>query len=73
MWHLRIWFNGRLDSVRLMIGLSDIKGVFQPKGFYGSVIVWPEGMSEELPVKVAISLHWINKMTRCLEPQYLDI
>jgi len=29
--HLGTWFSGGLGSVRLMVGLDDLKGVFQPK------------------------------------------
>lgn len=28
---LRMWFSGRVDSVRLMAGLADLKGLMQPK------------------------------------------
>lgn len=30
-WQLGTWFIGRLGSVRLMFGLGELKGVFQPK------------------------------------------
>jgi len=38
MWYLGTWFSGGLVSVRLMIGL-DLKGFFQLKRFYNSVIL----------------------------------
>jgi len=28
---LGTWFSGKLGSVRLMVGLHDLKGLFQPK------------------------------------------
>ena len=38
MWCLGTWFSGGLDSVRLMVGLDDLRGLFQPKQFSDSVI-----------------------------------
>jgi len=38
MWCLGTWFSGGLGSVRLMVGLSDLKVLFQPKWFYDSMI-----------------------------------
>ncbi|KAK4832046.1 hypothetical protein QYF61_020561, partial [Mycteria americana] len=29
-----MWFSGGLGSVRLMVGLDDLKGLFQPKRFF---------------------------------------
>ena len=37
MWHLGTWFSGGLGSVRFMVGLDDLKGLFQPKRFYDSM------------------------------------
>ena len=37
MWCLGTWFSGGLGSVTLMVGLDDLKGLFQPKRFYDSV------------------------------------
>lgn len=37
MCHLRTWFSGGLGSVRLIVGLNDLKGIFQPKLFYNSL------------------------------------
>ena len=37
-WHLGTWFSGGLGSVRLMVGLDDLKGPFQPKRFSESMI-----------------------------------
>jgi len=34
---LGTWFNGGLGSVRLMVGLSDLNSLFQPKQFYDSM------------------------------------
>ena len=31
MWHLGTWFSGGLGRVGLMVGLNDLKGLFQPK------------------------------------------
>jgi len=30
---LGMWFNDGLDSVRLTVGLDDLKGLFRPKWF----------------------------------------
>jgi len=38
MWRLGTWFSGGLGSVRLTVGL-DLKGLFQPKLFYDSLIL----------------------------------
>jgi len=38
MWHLETWFSGGLGSVRVMVGLDDLKGLFQLKCFHDSVI-----------------------------------
>ena len=35
-----VWFIGGLGSVRFTVGLDDLKGLFQPKRFYDSVIVF---------------------------------
>ena len=39
-WCLETWFSGRLGSVRLPVGLDGLKGLFQPKRFYDSMILW---------------------------------
>jgi len=36
MWHSGTWFSGGLGSVRLTVGLNDLKGLFQPKRFCDS-------------------------------------
>ena len=36
MWCLGTWLSGGLGSVRLTVGLDDLKGLFQPKQFYDS-------------------------------------
>jgi len=33
-WHFRTWFSGWLGSVRFMVRLNDLRGLFQPKQFY---------------------------------------
>lgn len=48
MWYLGIWFSGGLNSGRLMVGLCDLKGPFQPKLFY-SVICGPADLPRTLP------------------------
>lgn len=35
-WCFGTWFSGGLDSVRLMVGLDDPMGLFQPKCVYDS-------------------------------------
>lgn len=37
MCYLRTWFSGELGSVRLIVGLSDLKGIVQPKLFCNSL------------------------------------
>jgi len=36
VWHFGTWFSGGLGSISFMVGLHDLKGVFQPKRFYDS-------------------------------------
>ena len=36
MWCLGTWFSGGLGSLRFMVGLNDVKDLFQPKRFYDS-------------------------------------
>ncbi|KAK4832564.1 hypothetical protein QYF61_024064 [Mycteria americana] len=36
MWCSGTWFSGGLGSVGFMVGLDDLKGLFQPKRFYDS-------------------------------------
>ena len=31
MWHLGTWFSGGLGSVRLTVGLNDLKGLYDSK------------------------------------------
>jgi len=38
MWCLGTWFSDGLGSARFVIGLDDLKGLFQHKRFYDSVI-----------------------------------
>lgn len=38
MCHLRAWFSGELGSVKLTVGLNDLKGVFQHWLFYKSIL-----------------------------------
>jgi len=45
MWHLGTQFSGGLCSVRLMVGLDDVRGPFQPKQFYDSVMFKKREMS----------------------------
>jgi len=40
MWHLGTWLSGGLGSVRLMIGINDLKDIFQPKWFYDSMVLF---------------------------------
>ena len=40
MWCLGTWFSGGLGSARLTVGLDDLKGLFQPKLFYDSMILY---------------------------------
>jgi len=39
MWHAGTWFSGRLGSVRFMVGLDDLQGLFQLKYFYDSMYI----------------------------------
>jgi len=41
------WFSVGLGSAGLMVGIDDVKGLFQPKQFYDSMILWMfTGMAE---------------------------
>ena len=40
MWRLGTWFSGGLGSARLMVGLNDLQGLFKPKRFYDSTILY---------------------------------
>ena len=31
------WFSGGLGSIKFTVGLNDLKSLFQPKRFYGSI------------------------------------
>ena len=33
------WFSGGLGSVRFVVGLEDLKGLFHPKWFYDCLIL----------------------------------
>jgi len=35
---LEMWFSGGLGSVRLTVGLDDVKGLFQHKRFYDDYV-----------------------------------
>lgn len=37
MWCLRKWLSGGLGRSRLRVGLDDLRGLLQPKGFYDSI------------------------------------
>jgi len=37
MWHFGTWLSGGLGSVRFMVGLNDLKSLFQTKLFYDSM------------------------------------
>lgn len=37
MWCLRKWLSGGLGRIRLRVGLDDLRGLLQPKGFYDSI------------------------------------
>jgi len=39
MGSLGIWYSGGIDSIRLMVGLNDLDGLFQSKQFYDSVFL----------------------------------
>ena len=45
MWHLGTWFSGGVGSVRLSVGLNDLKGLFQSKLFYDSMNMPPSRLS----------------------------
>ena len=38
-WRFGTWFSGGLGSVRLAVGLNDLKGLLQPKRFCDSLIL----------------------------------
>lgn len=39
MGHFGTWFSGRPGSVRVMVGLNDFRGLFQPVRFWASLIL----------------------------------
>lgn len=39
MWHLGTRFTGGLGCVGLVVGLDNLKGLFQPKLFHYSVVL----------------------------------
>lgn len=39
MWHSGVGFRGGLGSAGLAVKLYDLKGTFQPKQFYSSIIL----------------------------------
>lgn len=39
MWHLRTWVSGELSSVRWMVELHDLRGLFQPKWLYDFAVL----------------------------------
>lgn len=39
MWHLGTGFSGGLDSVRSVVGLDGLRGLFEPKRFNDSMVL----------------------------------
>lgn len=39
MWHFGMWFRSETGSVRIMVGLNDLQDLFQPVGFWDSLIL----------------------------------
>ena len=69
-WHLGTWFSGGLGSLRLTVGLDDLKALFQPKRFYDPMIPYSftdthtqEEVEEERGTSVMCSLRR-NSQTR---------
>lgn len=62
MWHVATWLSGGLDSIRVMIGLNDIKSLFQPKWF----CVIPSAYPLSDLHNTSVSELWL-----CLSPHYL--
>jgi len=54
MWCLGTQFSGVLGSVRLTVGLNDLRGPFQPKWFYdsmstlGGTVTWKEWIYSDI-------------------------
>lgn len=38
MWYIRTWFSAGLDHIRFMVRFNYLKGLFQSKWFYDSII-----------------------------------
>lgn len=38
MWHMGTWVNGGLGSAGSLVGLDNLRGVFQNKLFYNSTL-----------------------------------
>ena len=53
---LGTWFSGGLGSIRLMVGLDELMALIQPKGFYGSMILYLfwEGPSRGRPLVLPV-------------------
>lgn len=51
IWCFGTQFSGGFSSVRLMVGLNDLRGLFQPKYFYDSMV-----SSSKIPTQVRLLL-----------------
>lgn len=47
MWHLITWFSVGFGSVRLRVGLKELKNLFEPKLFDDSLLQCYEDISEK--------------------------
>lgn len=56
MWCLRTWFSCGPGSVRLLVGLDDLKGLFQPKRFYVISVEWYAGKGKFSSSKTKLAL-----------------
>lgn len=51
MWYLGTWFSGSPGRARLVVGLDDLRGLFQPKWSYESVYQQSTDLDESTPCK----------------------
>lgn len=56
MWQLGTWVNGKFSSAGRMVGLEDLRGLLQSKGFCASVNQERNSSNEDAPVQAAVWL-----------------
>lgn len=54
--HLGMWLSGGLGHVRLMVGLNDLKGSFQPKQYHDSSYYNESCLRVDSKVRLSLSI-----------------